>query len=59
MFPVVIFAEPIYVTMTVNHVIVSSKEAFYAWQYKSSKKLTTLELQKSTTKLGKKEGSER
>ena len=51
--------EPSYVTMTANSVIASSKEAFYAWQYKSVKKLTTLELQSNTNKHGKKEGSER
>ncbi|XP_065063167.1 WD repeat-containing protein 35-like [Rhopilema esculentum] len=51
--------EPVYVTMTVNSIIASSKEAFYAWQYKSVKKLTTLELQSGTNKLGRREGSER
>eukprot|EP00794_Sanderia_malayensis_P012081 gene12081-13325_t len=51
--------EPIYVAMTASHVIASSKEAFYAWQYKSSKKLTTLELQQNPAKQGRKEGSEK
>ena len=45
--------------MTVNSVIAASKEAFYAWQYKSSKKLTTLEFQVNANKLGKKDGAER
>ncbi len=31
--------------MTRSHVIASSKEAFYSWQYRSPKKLTALELQ--------------
>ena len=54
-----LYPEPSYVTMTANSVIASSKEAFYAWQYKSVKKLTTLELQSNTNKHGKKEGAER
>jgi len=37
--------EPLYVAMTRSHVIASSKEAFYSWQYRSPKKLTALELQ--------------
>ncbi|CAH3191381.1 unnamed protein product [Porites evermanni] len=31
--------------MTRSHVIASSREAFYSWQYRSPKKLTALELQ--------------
>ena len=45
--------------MTTNSVIASSKEAFYVWQYKSSKKLTTLEFQSTVNRLGKKDGTER
>ena len=37
--------EPLFVAMTRSHVIASSKEAFYSWQYRSPKKLTALELQ--------------
>jgi len=51
--------EPFYVVMTTNSVIASSKEAFYVWQYKSSKKLTTLEFQSTVNRLGKKDGTER
>ena len=34
--------------MTQSHVIASSREAFYSWQYRSPKKLTALELQTHT-----------
>lgn len=37
--------EPLFVAMTRSHVIASSREAFYSWQYRSPKKLTALELQ--------------
>ena len=37
--------EPLCVAMSRSHVIASSKEAFYTWQYRSPKKLTALELQ--------------
>ena len=37
--------EPLFVAMTRSHVIASSKEAFYSWQYRSPKKLTALEMQ--------------
>ena len=37
--------EPLFIAMTRTHVIAASKEAFFAWQYKSPKKLTALELQ--------------
>ena len=56
---ILVFAEPIYLTMSVNSIVASSKEAFYAWQYKSSKKLTTLDFQASSSKHGKKDGGER
>ncbi|ESO83236.1 hypothetical protein LOTGIDRAFT_197584 [Lottia gigantea] len=36
--------EPVYLTMTANHVIAASKEAFYTWQFKNPKKLATLEM---------------
>ena len=39
------FIEPLFVAMTRSHVIASSREAFYSWQYRSPKKLTALELQ--------------
>ncbi|XP_050408389.2 WD repeat-containing protein 35 [Patella vulgata] len=46
--------EPVYITMTKNHVITASREAFYTWQFKNPKKLATLEM---TTK--RKAGAER
>ncbi|XP_015772966.1 PREDICTED: WD repeat-containing protein 35-like [Acropora digitifera] len=40
--------EPLFVAMTRSHVIASSREAFFSWQYRSPKKLTALELQTHT-----------
>lgn len=42
--------EPLFVAMSRSHVIASSREAFYSWQYRSPKKLTALELQTHTKK---------
>lgn len=36
--------EPLFVTMTKTSVIAASKEAFVSWQYRSPKKLTSLEM---------------
>ncbi|XP_013413466.1 WD repeat-containing protein 35-like [Lingula anatina] len=36
--------EPGYVTMTKTHIVAASKEAFYTWQYKTTQKLTTMDL---------------
>ncbi|XP_077990221.1 WD repeat-containing protein 35-like isoform X1 [Glandiceps talaboti] len=49
--------DPIYVTMTRTHVIASSKEAFYSWQFKTPKKLTAMEVNQAMPK--KKDGRER
>ncbi|KAK3088211.1 hypothetical protein FSP39_016191 [Pinctada imbricata] len=35
--------DPVYLTMTKTHILCASKEAFYTWQFKNPKKLTTLE----------------
>lgn len=42
----IVFADPLFVTMTKTHVIAASKEAFYVWQYRVAKKLTALEINK-------------
>ncbi|XP_063406795.1 WD repeat-containing protein 35-like isoform X2 [Mytilus trossulus] len=36
--------DPVYLTMTKTHIITGSKEAFYTWQFKNPKKLSTLEV---------------
>ncbi|KAK3580220.1 hypothetical protein CHS0354_012747 [Potamilus streckersoni] len=36
--------DPVYLTMTKTHIITASKEAFYTWQFKNPKKLSTLEV---------------
>ncbi|ELK27435.1 PREDICTED: WD repeat-containing protein 35 isoform X2 [Myotis davidii] len=48
---------PLFVAMTKTHVIAASKEAFYIWQYRVSKKLTALEINQMTR--SRKEGRER
>ena len=36
--------DPVYLTMTKTHIVAASKEAFYTWQFKNPKKLSTLEV---------------
>ena len=36
--------DPVYLTMTKTHIIAASREAFYTWQFKNPKKLSTLEV---------------
>lgn len=36
--------DPVYFTMTKTHIVAASKEAFYTWQFKNPKKLSTLEV---------------
>lgn len=45
-----LFTEPLFVAMTKSYVIAASKEAFYTWQYRSPKKLTSHEIQASRRK---------
>lgn len=45
-----LFIEPLFVAMTKSYVIAASKEAFYTWQYRSPKKLTSHEIQASRRK---------
>ncbi|XP_031567757.1 WD repeat-containing protein 35-like isoform X2 [Actinia tenebrosa] len=40
--------EPQFIAMTRSYVVASSKEAFYTWQYRSPKKLTSHEIQASS-----------
>ena len=46
----IVLPEPLFIAMTRSHVVASSKEAFYAWQYRNPKKLTALELQSPSRK---------
>ncbi|WAR17526.1 WDR35-like protein [Mya arenaria] len=36
--------DPVYLTMTRTHIVAASREAFYTWQFKNPKKLSTLEV---------------
>lgn len=36
--------DPVYLTMTKTHIVAASREAFYTWQFKNPKKLSTLEV---------------
>ncbi|XP_064652091.1 WD repeat-containing protein 35-like [Lineus longissimus] len=36
--------DPVYLTMTKTHIVASSKEAFYTWQFKNPKKLAAMEI---------------
>ena len=36
--------DPVYLSMTKTHIVAASKEAFYTWQFKNPKKLSTLEV---------------
>lgn len=45
-----ILTEPLFVAMTKSYVVAASKEAFYTWQYRSPKKLTSHEMQTTRRK---------
>lgn len=36
--------EPVFLTMTKTHVVASSREAFYTWQFKNPKKFANIEI---------------
>lgn len=49
--------DPLFVAMTAGHVVAASKEAFYTWHYKTTKKFNSIEMNQTIQR--KRDGTEK